>query len=300
MPDTKQVTISSIYYYPVKSMRGIPQSEAIINGEGINGDRRWMLIDSNGQFISQRHMPELAKISVIVTHSHLELTHADHQKILLLPLDPDGDFVADNVAIWDDNIANVLGYSCSQDWLKLTLGEFRGKALTLVKMPAVSEREVEPNLIGPKRAFTGFADGYPFLVTNQSSLELLNSQLQKSKCSPVDMGRFRPNIVIDGLNAFEEELGGRLQFANGAELELVKPCQRCQMITQDQRSGAVREVGQPTKSLFKVQSIDPKRGAFFGQNAILNLEHFNDVSHTSDRPPLTMKVGQKLLWLPNS
>jgi uncharacterized protein len=337
MKQSKQVTITSIFKYPVKSMRGLEQIEGLCNGEGIIGDRRWMVIDSSGAFISQRHLPALAKVSVIVKSDHIQLSHADFEEYLLLPIEPQGDFVAESVTIWNDCLSQVEGYLDSQAWFNITLGQFRGKNLTLVKMPSVSQREVEPDLIGHGQAFTGFADGFPFLITNQNSLEKLNEALLKTKVEPIEMERFRPNIVVSGLDAFEEEKGGRMILECGASFELIKPCQRCQMITFDQKTGQLKERGQPTKALMQVQSIDPSRGAYFGQNAILNFNshsttdyslandsRFNQENgflkkcsqekgteekdiqknevqnHTNNQANLvSLKVGQQMTWLPN-
>jgi uncharacterized protein len=312
MNQSKPVTLTAIFHYPVKSMRGIQQTEILCHGEGVVGDRRWMVIDSSGQFITQRHLPQLAKISVSLCEKSIKLKHCDFDEILVLPLEPSNEYLAENVTIWNDNLANIQGYPASQAWLNTTIGAFRGKSLTLVKMPAISQREVEPELVGTNRAYTGFADAYPFLITNQNSLNKLNEKLLKLDATKIDMRRFRPNIVISGLEPFEEERGGRLQFANGAEFELVKPCQRCQMITQDQDTGKVIEVGQPTKALMQAQSIDPASGAYFGQNAILNVENIDrsidkvyleniqsDSKELAQKQTLLLKVGQKLTWIPN-
>lgn len=266
------VTISELNSYPVKSLRGIALKQSVLKPQGLPFDRHWMIVDANGQFVTQRQLPNMACISTSLLG---EDPAAPESLILSHHGSPDLE-----VPLWQNNkhrhSVKVWGDMCegfdqgeeSTEWLTRVLGSFRGGDLRLVRFAEDLPRQVsQKHLQSGESAHTHFSDGYPFLVANRSSLSDLNDTLISNGLEDVPMARFRANIVIDGLPAWQENRVNYLEHTNGTRIALRKPCERCPVITTDQQTGE-RSDGEPLKTLNKMQTID-KPGAFFGQNSIL-------------------------------
>ncbi|RCU51824.1 MOSC domain-containing protein [Corallincola holothuriorum] len=264
--------VTHLYIYPVKSLAGISLTEAQLSVEGLQYDRQWMLVDSKGRFVTQRQCPALAAIKTAIEPEQLLLSAEGHEPFSIplkrtthvpLPLM--------DVTVWKDQVeATDEGDSVSQ-WLAKVLGTQWPRPLRLVRFAEQAQRPVsQSHLRQGESANTHFADGYPYLLANQASLEVFNNVLAAQGLPTIPMSRFRPNIIVTGWSAFQENHVSEVSH-DDYSLALRKPCERCPMITVDQQSGKRQEpTGQPLRALTEMATLgDVKAGAFFGQNAIL-------------------------------
>ncbi|WP_416140018.1 MOSC domain-containing protein [Halomonas sp. HK25] len=259
--------ISQLNIYPVKSLGGIPLDAARLTAEGLAWDRRWMVVDDVGRFVTQRQLPAMARIRVTLESDALVLTRPGEEP-LHVPLAAQGRERL-SVYVWEDRCDALDEGVEAREWLARVLGDLRGSGLRLVRFAPDHRRRVEPDFLAEgEQAHTGFADGYPFLVATTASLAALNRALEASGGEALPMDRFRPNIVIEGAEPFAED-GWREIGADGWWLGLRKPCQRCKITTVDQQSGEIRHPGEPLKTLMTLKPRLAWKGAFFGQNAIL-------------------------------
>ncbi len=244
--------LSGLYVYPIKSMGGIPLEAWDVDGRGLRYDRRWMLVDDDGWFISQRELPRVALILVRIEPDRL-VVNAPHIPSLELPLGPTtGETVP--ARIWDDVVeASPVGDDADR-WF----GEFLGVRCRLVFLPDESVRPVDPDY-GETGDQVGLADGFPFLLISEASLADLNARLER----PLPMNRFRPNLVIGGCEAFAED-GWRVVRIGSITFRVVKPCSRCAITTVDQESGATGK--EPLRTLSRFRKVGDK--VLFGQNLI--------------------------------
>jgi hypothetical protein len=143
--------------------------------------------------------------------------------------------------------------------------------LRLVRFADGFTRPVDPNYMQGDSADTAFSDGYPFLIVSEASLQALNAQLVANGASPVPMTRFRPNIVVEGIEAFGENQCETLTcVAQAYRFAIRKPCQRCKITTVDQQTGVIAAPKEPLKTLTAMNPYPHLTGAFFGQNATLS------------------------------
>jgi uncharacterized protein YcbX len=244
--------ISGLYHYPIKSCQGIALERAEVDARGIVDDRRLMLVDSAGRFLTQREHPRMALIAARIAGGSLALS-APAMPALVLDRMADGP--RRPVSIWRDRCQAVdLGVEAA-GWLS----EFLGLPCQLVRI-AEDEIRIVDQAYAPRPADqVGFADGFPFLVIAQESLDDLNARLAE----PLPMDRFRPNIVVAGCEPYAED--GWEQIRIGAiTLSLVKPCARCAITTTDQRTAERGK--EPLRTLASYRSVGGK--VMFGQNAI--------------------------------
>ncbi len=232
-------TITALTLYPIKSCAGIAVSEATLTSAGLAVDavydREWMVVDPHGQFLSQREHPRMALIVPRLRADTMEL-RAPGMLRLDIPLGlPDPDTAPSlQVQVWDDQ---VLAYDCDATtaaWFTQAIGV----PCRLVRFHANGKRIANVKWTGDVEAPTLFSDGYPVLLAGQASLDDLNARLIASGRDALPMNRFRPNIVIDGMEAFEEDYVGLFQIG-AAALKPVKPCPRCPMPSVDQATGIV-------------------------------------------------------------
>lgn len=216
---------SELYVYPIKSMGGISLQEARLDGRGIEHDRRWMLVDGNRKFMSQRRHPRMALISTRLTDEYL-IVEAPGMAALGLPLKSEGRPKL-FVQVWSDVVRAVPIGDEADEWF----GEFLNTRCRLVYMPDEEVRQVDQEYAEAGDR-VGFADGFPLLVISRASLNDLGERLGREV--PVD--RFRPNLVVEGSGAFDED-GWRGLSAGGVNLRVVKPCSRCSIVMTDQASG---------------------------------------------------------------
>ncbi len=250
--------IESLHIYPVKSMRGLSLKRSLLLPAGLIGDRRFMITDASGHFITQRECSEFAQVQAIPQGSYLLLRKGD-EEIMVVP--PQAERM--DVAIW----RSVVNAAVAPDSVNSRLSEWFGREVKIVFADAESERVSNPKWAG-EGAEVGFADGYPVLITTTGSLKALNQYLQQQDQPPVTMDRFRPNIVIDCDEPWAEDRLAAIEI-NGVRLDLVKPCERCVMTTQDQQTGE-RTGPHPFKALKQIRFSDDERvpGPLFGWSAV--------------------------------
>ncbi|MDP2227081.1 MAG: MOSC domain-containing protein [Moraxellaceae bacterium] len=211
--------ISELALHPLKSAARQQTDLIRLDAQGPLHDRRWMLVDASGRFVTQRTHPRLCLLSARVDDEGvLCLSAPGAAPLRAVPEAP----VTLAVSVWEDGVDAVTVSAAADAWCSA----FLGMAVRLVHMPAAGRREVDTAWAGPGH-FTAFSDGFPLLVVTQSSLDALNALLS----APVDWRRFRPNVVIAGdVPPHAEDGWQRLRIGQGAqavELALVKPCSRC-------------------------------------------------------------------------
>ncbi|KAA9132597.1 MOSC domain-containing protein [Marinihelvus fidelis] len=278
-----KIEVSALHVYPVKSLPGISLQSARLEPTGLAGDRQWMVVDDNGRFVSQRNTPAMALMGCELGDNQLVLHAPDHPP-LALPLEPStGQHAA--ISVWRDKWQALDAGDDAARWISGAIGQ--GRALRLVRADAARPRtQSQPDRYGPHTT-THFADGAPYLVAGADSLDRLNDSLSGQAGGAVDMRRFRPNIVVTGLPAFEEHATGRLQ-GPGYDLELRYPCQRCVITTIDPDTAIADPAREPFRTLATLNPMPGNpRAPAFGENAIL-------VSGAG----ATIRVGDMLTALP--
>jgi uncharacterized protein YcbX len=245
--------VSALFVYPVKSCRGFAVESAAVERRGLRHDRRWMIVDAGGQFITQRTEPSLARIAVALVHDALVLS-APHAPPLRVPLAPDTEGPRRRVRVWRDDVDAVDCGSEAAAWI----GAWLGVSASLVFMPDDATRRANP-----RHALAGdlvsFADGFPLLLASESSLDDLNARLE----GPVPMGRFRPNVVVRGCAPWAEDAWTRVRLG-AVPVRVLKPCDRCVVTTTDQQTG--ERGAEPLRTLATFRARDNK--VYFAQNAV--------------------------------
>ncbi|BCB07106.1 MOSC domain-containing protein [Vreelandella venusta] len=260
------MNITQLIVYPVKSLKGIDVTQSELNGHGLAWDRRWMLVDAQQRFVTQRQLPQLATIAVELTDQALVLSHPNVDPIAIPLADPQRNLRL--VKVWNDHCKAMPESEDVSHWLVAALGE-QAQGISLVRFASEFTRPVEEDFLAGGEAHTYFADGYPFLITTTGSLDALNQALVANGQSPVPMNRFRPNIVVECESAWAEDQWATLAGQSGYELTLRKPCQRCKITTVDQQTGTVPQQAEPLKTLLSLNTQPHLKGAHFGQNATL-------------------------------
>ena len=243
--------LSGLYIYPIKSVKSITLTEGTIEKRGLQYDRRWMLIDNNNRFLTQREFPKLATISLSLEPTGLQ-ARLNGQAPLLIPFVPAADSSVP-VQIWNSNCPAALVGSEADGWFSEALGA----SVRLVYMPDETRRLVNPD-VGDD--IVSFADAYPFLLLTEASLDDLNSRLPES----VGMERFRPNLVIKGATPFAEDDWKEVSIGT-TKFRVAKACSRCVMTTVDQERG-VRTGEEPLRTLASFRRFQNE--VRFGQNLI--------------------------------
>ncbi|WP_344848844.1 MOSC domain-containing protein [Pedobacter jeongneungensis] len=246
--------LSELHIYPIKSLGGISLEKARLEEKGLQYDRRWMLVDEEGTFITQRKYFELALLAVSISDNRLIISHKiqTNQSISFDLEEDNGTQIP--VVIWNDTTAGVEVNTEVSNWFS----DFLKFKVKLVKMPVAEKRMVDPRY-ALNDEVVSFADGYPCLLIGQSSLNGLNEKLQK----PIRMDRFRPNFVFTGGTPHIEDQFDTFSIG-GTLFSAVKPCARCVLITIDQQTG---EKGQePLRTLASYRTINKK--ILFGQNLL--------------------------------
>ena len=254
--------ISSLHVYPVKSCRGFAPAAARLTMRGLLHDREWLIVDPTvtpHRFVTQREFPRLALIGTAVTDRELRLL-APGQTALAVGLDADGPRC--NVVVWRDTVPATDQGQDAADWLST----FVGTNLKLVRFAPEFERRCNRQYAGDSGAHTGFADGYPLLLIGTSSLADLNARLAARGQPALPMNRFRPNIVVDGWEPYDEDHFAEVATGE-ARMRMVKPCVRCQITTTDQDSAAVGV--EPLLTLAGYREHSTLGGVTFGMNAIV-------------------------------
>jgi len=248
-------TLSSIHVYPLKSASGIAPNEADVERRGLAGDRRWMLVDGDGTFLSQRSHPRLALIGVKRTDEGLRLTAPDQESIDVVQ--PGASVERRTVTVWGDAVEAALASDAAHAWC----AAFLETDVRLVYMPEASRRAVDAEYATRDDDVVSFADGYPLLLTTTASLADLNDRLD----APLPMDRFRPNVVVDGTAAWAEDAWRRIRIG-AVTFRAVKPCGRCAVTTTDQQTAARGK--EPLKTLATFRRGADTGMVYFGWNLI--------------------------------
>lgn len=262
------VKVAGLFSYPVKGCRVIAHASADVLATGIRHDREWMVVDtrhSPAKFLSQRECPLMATLTVAVTNDD-GLLISSHGDVLTVPPPPHNALL--KVKVWNHETVALDAGDAASDWLNTKLGMARGQ-LRLVRFHPDMRRDCNRLHAGDSNAHTFFSDGYPLLVTNVESLADLNVRMKRDVTSAMPMNRFRPNVVVAGLPAWDEDHVDTLTVGEGGVVvKLVKPCVRCQVTTTDQISGA-RLAEEPLITLARFRNNPDFGGVTFGWNAIV-------------------------------
>lgn len=251
--------LSAITIYPVKSMAGIALQDSILDRTGLRYDRRWMLVDTNGKFITQRTHPKMAVIQPsISTAGQLSLRYQQDEHIVPLT---DANSPRRAVTVWKDS---VIAEQCSP-FINQWLSNILETTCQLVYLPTDSIRTCDPQYAQADDQ-TSFADGFPLLLISQASLDDLNQRLVES----VSMTRFRPNLVVTGCAAYAEDQWQQsqqdLQIGQSV-FRVIKPCPRCVVTTVDPKTG-LKTGKEPLATLSQYRRQGKQ--IMFGQNLAIN------------------------------
>lgn len=248
-----QMQLSQIWHYPVKSLRGKQLESTRVDARGIQYDRQWMLVDEQGAFLSQRQIPQMVLVKTHIEIRGLRLSAPGMQDLQVSDACDDLDAVT--VKVWRDECEARFVDAEADSWLS----EFLGHDCRLVYLPPGSVRQVDQDYAQAIDQ-VGFADGFPFLLIAQASLDDLNQRLP----TPLPMERFRPNLVISGCDAYAEDSWRRIRIGE-LIFRVVKPCSRCVIPTIDPETGK-RQGNEPLKTLLQYR----KQGnlVMFGQNLL--------------------------------
>lgn len=247
--------LSEIFVYPVKSLGGISVPSVEVTDRGVKYDRRWMLIDKENTFLSQRRLHKMALLKMELTDDHLIVSSkVEPSDKIDIPFEPKIE-QPEKAVVWDD-VVNILVYENEiNEWFNEQLQT----ECRFVFMPDKSERKVDENY-AKQNEITSLSDGYPFLIAGQESLNLLNSKLE----TPLPMNRFRPNLVFTGGKPHDEDTWK--QFAlNDIIFKPVKPCSRCVITTIDQETA--EQGTEPLKTLATYRRTDENK-VLFGMNLL--------------------------------
>ena len=246
------LTLSGLFFYPVKSLRGIALERAPLDQRGIHFDRHWMVVDGAGRFLTQRQHTRMALIRTALTPGGLRLS-APGMADLDLAFEP-AEKRRLEVQVWRDQCEAVLVGEAADRWLS----QFLDTEARLVYMPDSTQRAVDPTYAAAGDR-VGFADGFPLLLISEASLADLNSRLEQ----PLPMLRFRPNLVVRGCEPYAEDSWRRIRIGDST-FRVSKPCSRCVIPSIDP------ETGKKSKEPLRTLNSYRRRGneVYFGQNVL--------------------------------
>lgn len=252
-------TLAEIWIYPIKSLAGISLQKSLVLAKGLQYDRRWMLVDENGRFLTQREHPEMALFQVVIENNHLLISKkllASNNKHNEISFDINAEPVGAvlKVQIWKNEVEAFEVNPTFSAWFSDQLN----LKCKLVYFPEKNQRDIDSEYVKNKEQVS-LADGYPILIIGQSSLDVLNKKLDQ----PVPMNRFRPNFVFSSRQAHEEDTWKNFKIGQ-LYFEGVKPCGRCVLTTVNQETGALGV--EPLKTLSAYRKQNGKVN--FGENII--------------------------------
>jgi uncharacterized protein YcbX len=249
------VRLAEIRVYPVKSLRGDAHPAAAVERRGLQGDRRWLVVDEAGRFLTQRELPHMALIAARSEPGGLALSTPGLPPVFVAF--PPWDVATRQVTIWRDKVAATPADADTNAWLTLALG---------LPCALVYQADPESRPLSPVYAVPGdvvsFADGYPLLAATTASLADLNARLP----TPLPMDRFRPNLVIEGAVPWAEDHWRRIRVGT-ALFRVPKPCDRCIIPSIDQATGLRPDPEEPLRTL-KTFRRDATGRVLFGINLV--------------------------------
>ncbi len=249
------ITIAEITRYPVKSAAGVSVRSALVKARGLANDRRFMLVGTDGRFLTARKHPRLLRVSCREVGTRLCVA-APGMDDLLVTIDDSAPVLP--VTVWNSTLQALVASDTVNNWFS----EFLGIRCRLVFMGPRSHRAVDP-AYGRPGDEVSFADGYPILVLSFAAMEALNARLDH----PLGIQRFRPNLVLQGCAAHAEDGWRRIRIGGKVELELVKRCSRCVLTTLDPSTGERHAHQEPLRALAAYRSAAGGK-VCFGMNAI--------------------------------
>lgn len=248
--------LSALYRYPLKSGKAQALQHSALDTLGLEGDRRWMLVDeASGRFLTQRAVPRMSQLSALWNDAGGLTLSTAGQVALDVPL-PGADAPLRGVTIWRDTLRVPDAGEQAAAWVS----EFIGKPTRLVQVPVERARTTEAGY-GRDDDKVGFADGFPLLLIGQASLDDLSGRIGR----PMEMLRFRPNLVIEGSDAFAEDGWKRVRIGE-VEFRVVKSCSRCILTTIDPASGERSPDREPLATLKTYRELNGD--VMFGQNLV--------------------------------
>lgn len=263
-PADVRARIARLFVYPVKSCAGIELQEALLTETGFDLDRAWMVVDDQGEFVTQRELPRMALIRPQLKHSEVILRAPG---MLALHLAIDTVEEPARVRLWGDEVAAYDMGAVAAQWFS----DFLGRKLRLVRFDPEVRRLSNTQWTAGAEALNQFSDGYPLLVASTASLDLLNEKLAAGGHAPVGIERFRPNIVLSGIEAHDEDRLDEIRIATAegeVRLRPVKPCPRCPIPNIDPASAAIDPIVSDTLQGYRRnERMDGK--VTFGMNAIV-------------------------------
>lgn len=264
---TPEITarIERLFVYPIKSCAGVELHEAVLTETGLDLDRAWMVVDESGEFVTQRELPRMALVKPQVKLHEVVLRAPG---MLALHLQIDAVEEPAQVRIWDQPASAYDMGPIAAQWFS----DFLGRKLRLVRFDPEQRRLSNLKWTDGAEAPNQFSDGFPLLVVSQASLDLLNEKLAAAGRAPVGIERFRPNIVLSGLQAHDEDRVAMFDIDIGAgspvQLKPVKPCSRCPIPDIDPATAQVDPAVSATLQTYR--SNERLNGAVsFGMNLIV-------------------------------
>ena len=249
--------LASVHIYPLKGCRAVDLDEAVVEPWGLAGDRRWLLVDADGQFVTQREHPALARL-VVAYGPGADITVSSAGDRALSVAAPHGSAELLKVTVWRSTVLAAAAGPEADAWFSAYLGE----PVRLVWLDDPTRRAVNPEY-GLDGDVVSFADGYPLHLTTTGSLDQLGRWLADAGDQPVPMNRFRPNVVVSGYQPWAEDRWRRIRIGP-VSFRVAKPCARCVVTTTDQATG---ERGrQPLRMLARHRRFG--MNLLFGQNLI--------------------------------
>lgn len=248
--------LSALYRYPIKSVAADVLSQAEVRPQGLTGDRRWMLVDpASGRFLTQRALPQMGRIRADWRQDGSLSLMAPGMGQLEVAV-PGGESMLREVTVWSDHLQVPDAGDDAAAWLAAAIGQ----PCRLVHVPEPRARQVDPQYARPDDR-VGFADGFPLLLIGQSSLDDLCARVGR----PLEMLRFRPNLVIEGGEPYAEDDWKRIRIGE-LEFEVAKGCSRCILTTIDPQTGERSADREPLATLKTYRERDGD--VFFGQNLL--------------------------------
>ena len=260
-----QGSIARLFVHPVKSCAGTEVREALLTEAGLESDRAWMVVDAQGVFLTQRTLPRMALVRPEVVGDALVLRAPGMPE---LRLDANAAAAPATVTVWNDTVPAWDAGEAAARWFST----FLGQSCRLVRCDPAHRRLSSRDWTGGLEAPNRFSDGFPVLVASEASLDDLNQRLRAAGHAAVGMERFRPNVVLAGVQAHDEDRVDRVRIGTGAGLEvhlqLVKPCARCPIPDIDPATAQSHPaVGDTLRTYRQDKRLD---GAItFGMNAIV-------------------------------
>jgi len=252
------VRLASIHIYPLKAARAVDVDESLVEPWGLAGDRRWLLVDEDGRFVSQREEPSLARVTVTCGPPGGAISVSAPGSPSCRVAVPAAGAELLKVTVWNSAVLAAAAGSAADAWFSARLG----RPVRLVYLDDPTRRPVDPGF-GRDGDVVSFADGYPLLLTSAGSLSELGRWLAEHGEQPVPMTRFRPSVVVTGAPAWAEDRWRRIRIG-AVSFRVVKPCGRCVVTTTDQITG--ERGSQPLKMLGQRRRFGQQ--LVFGQDMI--------------------------------